>query len=89
LPANALPPIAGARPALSARICLLRQHSQQRIAPQLLVIVQILIPQRQPVHALGHQLLHPVLNALRLPMIAETARKLLDDSRPLLHLAQQ
>ncbi len=56
---------------------------------QLVVIIQVFIPQRQSVHPLRHQLLDPVLDSLRVPMVRETSRKLGEDSRPLLHLAQQ
>jgi hypothetical protein len=52
--------------------------------PQPLVIARILIPQRQLIRTLRPQLLHPVLDALRLPVVGETSRKLMDDSRPLL-----
>ena len=77
------------RPARSRRIGLLCQHRQHRILPKLIVVVQIFIPQRQPVHPLAHQLLHRVLDPLRLPMVRKTSRKLGDDPRALLHLAQQ
>jgi hypothetical protein len=59
------------------------------VTPQFLVIIQIFIPQRQPVHPLRHQLLHPVLNALGLPVVPKAGRKLTDNPRPLLHFAQQ
>ena len=40
------------------RIELVRRHRQQRIAPQIRMIVQIFVAQRQRVHPLRHQLLH-------------------------------
>jgi hypothetical protein len=43
----------------------------------------------EPVYPLRHQLLHSVLDPLRLAMILKALLKPLDDSRPLLHLPQQ
>ena len=50
---------------------------------QLVVIVEILIAQGQPVHPLADQLLHRVLDPIRVAMIRETGGKLPDgDRRP-------
>jgi hypothetical protein len=55
----------------------------------LLVIVQVLVTQRQRVHPLRHQFFHAVLDLFFHPMVPKAGRKARDDSRPLLHLAQQ
>ena len=59
------------------------------ITPQLLVIVQVFVAQRQPVHPLRHQFFHPVLGVRRVAMVPQTGGQLGHDPRPLLHLAQQ
>ena len=74
---------------LARDIGLAHQRRQQRVATQVVVIVEILIPQRQPVEPLSDQLLHRVLDQPRVAMIREAIRELLDDPNPLLHLAQQ
>ena len=43
------------------QVALARQNPQQRIVPQLLMIVQILVAQRQAVDPLRHHLRHRVL----------------------------
>jgi len=43
-------------PMLSLQIGLARQHRQQRILPQLIVVVEILIAPREAVDSLPHQL---------------------------------
>ena len=81
--------IAHPSPIFPRQILLLHQHRQQRIASQLLVIVQILVAQGQSVNPLPHQLPHLVFPQLRIPIVAKAARELADDARPLLHFAQQ
>jgi len=77
------------RPALSRRIGLLGQDRQQRIFPQLVVIVQIFIAQRQRKHPLRHKFLHRVLDPLRIAMVGKAGGQPLHDLHPLLHLPQQ
>ena len=57
--------------------------------PQLVVIVQVLVAQRQPIDTLRHQLLDRVLDPHRIAMVTKTGGKLRDDPGALLHLAQQ
>ena len=56
---------------------------------QIIVIVEILVAQRQGVDTLGDQFLDGVLDLLRITMIGEAARKLTDDAGDAFHLAQQ
>ena len=52
-------------------------------------IVQILVPQRQRIDPLRHQLQHRVLDQIRVPLILETLRKLSNDSKARFHFPQQ
>src|SRR5664280_1403316 len=81
--------IADAAPIFPAQILFLYQHRQQRIAPQLVVIVQILVAQSQSVNPLCHQLRHRVFHQFRIPIVRKAARELADDASPLLDFAQQ
>ncbi len=53
------------------------------------MIVQIFVPQRQAIHPLRHQLLHPVLDQIRIAVVRKAAGKLPDQPDPLVHLPQQ
>jgi len=53
------------------------------------VIVQIFVSQSQTIDSLGHQLLHRVLDQIRIPIIAEAGSKLMEDPDALLDLPQQ
>ena len=53
------------------------------------MIVQILVPERHPIHPLFDERLHRVLDQLRIPVIDETPRQALQNMRPRLHLPQQ
>ena len=66
-----------------------RQHGHQRIVPQLLMIVQVLIPQRQPVNALGEHLLKLVLDQRRRPPVGEARRHAVQEVDLAIGLAQQ
>src|SRR5258708_34145824 len=68
---------------------LSRQRRQQRIFPQLFVIVQIFISQSQPIDSLGDQLLHWMFDQIGVPIIGEAGRKLPEDPNALLDLPQQ
>jgi hypothetical protein len=52
-------------------IALSRRHPQQRILPQLLVIVQVFVTESQTVNALRQHLFQRVLDPLRLPVVGE------------------
>jgi hypothetical protein len=84
-----LAPVAPPGPALAPRIRLLGQYCQQRVAPQLLVVVQVFVTERQRVDSLRDQPPCRVLHLPRRPMVPKTFRKTLNDPRPLFHLPQQ
>jgi hypothetical protein len=67
------------QPVLSSRIFFPHQHRQQRVLAQPVMIVEILVSQRQPIHPLPHQLFDRVLDYLCFPVIHKTLRKLPND----------
>src|SRR6266850_2580685 len=72
---------------LSDGVALLHQHRQQRVLPQLLVIVEIFITEGQAVDPLRHQLLYGVFNEIRIPVVPEAGRKLTHDPDALLYFS--
>ena len=52
-----------------------RQHRQHRIVPQLVVVIEVLIPERNPKHPLADQGGHRVLDQILTAMIAKAGRK--------------
>ena len=66
-----------------------RQQRQHRIAPQLVVIVEVFVSQRQRVDPLRDQLSHPVFDAPRIAAVLETGRQARQQVDALVHLAQQ
>jgi hypothetical protein len=76
-------------PILPCRIALPCQHRQQRILPQLVVIIDIFVSQHQRINALPQHLLQPVLDPRRLPSIAKTIPQSLQQSDPSVGLSQQ
>ena len=89
LPGARFPTVLLPPPIGSGRFRLARQQGQQRVGPQLIVIVQILIAQRQADNPLRDQFAHRVLDSLRLPVIDEASRQPVDESQPPIHLPQQ
>jgi len=73
----------------SFHIFFTNHYGHCRIAPQLIMIVQIFISQIDSIHALPHQFLNREFYESRISVVPETRRKPPDDSRPLLGLAQQ
>ena len=59
------------------------QQFQQRILPQLLVVVEILVAQRQPIHPLRHHLRHTMFHPRRITPIQKTARQTRQKIQPL------
>jgi hypothetical protein len=53
------------------------------------VIIQIFVSQSQTIDSLGHQLLHRVLDQIRIPIISETSGKLVEDPDALLDLPKE
>jgi len=68
---------------------LATEHPHQRIRAQLLVIVQVLIAQRQPVDALRQHLWQLVLDQQRHAPVLETARQTLHQVDLAFHFPQQ
>jgi hypothetical protein len=58
-----------------AQLQLARQHRHHRIMAQLIVVVEILVAERDPEHPLTHQGRHTVLDQLRTPLIVKARRK--------------
>ena len=56
---------------------------------QIIVVVEILVTQRQGVNALGDQFLDRVLDQIRVTMVGETGRKLPKDAGDPLRLTQE
>ena len=54
---------------------LSRQHRHQRVVPQFIVIVEVLIAQRNPEHPLADQSAHRVLHQILAAVVAKTGRK--------------
>jgi len=50
------------------------EQCQQRILAQFVVVVEILVAQRQRVNPLRHHLLHRMPNQRRVPMVVEAGR---------------
>ncbi len=59
------------RPILACRIGLSHEHRQQRIGPELIVVVEILVPQRQSKHTLLEQGFDRVFDLLGIAVIVE------------------
>ena len=70
-------------------IRLARRRRQQRVAPQLRVIIEILVAQRQRVNALREQLPRAVIDELRIAPVQETARQSAGDAQALINLPEQ
>jgi hypothetical protein len=68
---------------------LAAEQSQQRIRAQLLMIVEVLVAQRQPVNALPQHLRQRVLDEQRRTAIAETTRQTAQQVDFPIQLAQQ
>jgi hypothetical protein len=65
------------------------RHSQQRIVPQGVVIVEILVTLGLGQHALSQKLFHRVLDPIRTTMVPEARREATDQPAALRHLPQQ
>lgn len=84
-----LAPVAGQQAIGAARVGLAHQHRQQRVEAQAVVVVEILIAQRQGIHPLRDELGDAVLDRLGVTVIGELLRQACEDLRARLDLAQQ
>jgi hypothetical protein len=74
---------------LTQRIAFAAQHGLQRIASQVVVIVESFVAQDQAVNALADQLLHAVLNITRVAVVHEPVGHLPQQTTVALPVAQQ
>src|SRR5690606_17130166 len=82
--------LAGKRLAvLALRLELAKQHAKQRILAQLIVIVQILISQRQRKQPLAQQRAHRMLDQLWVASVNKTARQAIDQSNRIVRALEQ
>jgi len=65
------------------------EHRQQRIVAQIIVVVEILVPERQSIHALREQLAHRVLHPVCGAMVLKARRELLHNACATVYLTQQ
>jgi hypothetical protein len=63
------------RTLLASRLQLARQHRHHRIVAQLLVVVEILIAQRDPEHPLSHKGHDLMLDQVRVPRVVKAPGK--------------
>jgi hypothetical protein len=66
-----------------------RRRSEERIVPQVLVVVEILIPERQPEDPLRHQLRHRVHDQVRGAPVGEARRHAPGQPQPAIEFAQE
>ncbi len=65
---------------LSGGVLLTDQHGQERIVPQLVMVVKIFVAKRQAVDSLGNQVFDRVFGQFRDPVIGEATGESIDDS---------
>ena len=83
------PALIGGLAVRAERIGFVCRHRQQRIAPQVRMIVQILVAERQGVQSLRHQLSHPVLDETRVASVVKTTRQSAREPHRAIHLPQE
>ncbi len=76
-------------PLLAFHIRLAAQQCQQWVRAQLVMIVEVLVAQRQSVDSLPHQFPHAVFGPVRISMVSKAAGKLPQNTRLLFHFVQQ
>jgi hypothetical protein len=78
------------RAVLASRCKLACQNRKQRIVPKMVMVVEVLVTQRQSKHSLPHQRADLVLDQRRRSPIHKAAREPLDQAdRPIRHPQQQ
>ena len=78
-----------APPLFSLHIVLAQCHGQHGIPPEFIVVVEILVAQRQPEHALRDQIQQRVLDLVCLTVVGEASGEAADDSGSLLQFLQE
>jgi hypothetical protein len=84
-----LAPVPLPLPGLTSGIDLANDRGEQGIAPEVVVIVEVFVSQRQGVDTLGHKFLDRVFNQVGITMVGETGGELPDDGREFFSLAEQ
>jgi hypothetical protein len=74
---------------LAPRFKLARQHCHQRIVAQFVVVVDILITERDPEHPLADQRRNSVLDQVRAPLVVKARRKPIHHSDRAIRGSQQ
>jgi hypothetical protein len=74
---------------LGGAVELVEQHAENRIAAKFIVVVEVLIAERQAKDALRHQGLHLVPDVIRIAGVAEAGGETVDEPDGLVRLAQQ
>src|SRR2546430_15932886 len=80
--------ILGSAPA-SKRILFTDSHGKERIEPQKIMIIEILVPCGQAQQTLGNQFAHGVFGKERVAMIVKATSQGARDAQALINLAQQ
>jgi hypothetical protein len=76
-------------PVLPRRIFLLAGGGQERIAAQLVVVIEIFVAQGQAIQPLGQQLRQGVIHKMGIAPIGEAARQPAREAQLLIHLAEE
>ena len=77
------------RAILASRRELARQHRHHRIVAQVIVVVEILVAQRNSEHPLPDQCHHLMLDPLRTPLVVKTPRKPIEQTDRTIRRPQQ
>jgi len=78
-----------APPLFPLHIVFAQRHGQHRIAPQFIVVVEILVAQRQPEHALQDQIQQRMLDLIGFAIVGEASGEAPYDSGALLQFLQE
>jgi hypothetical protein len=89
LAGQCLAAIAGSFPGLAGGIGPANDGSQEGVASEVVVVVEVLVAQGQGVDALGDELLEGVLDEPGIAMVGEAAGELADDAGDLFGLLEQ
>ena len=89
LSGQGLAAVAAPLPGRSGGIVLADNGGEQWVATQVVVVVEILVPQCQAVDPLGDQLRDGMLDEVGVAMVGEAGGELMDDRREFFGLAEQ
>jgi len=89
LPGQRMAPVPHPLAGRAGHIALAGRHRQQRVVPQYVMVVEILVAAGQRQDPLRHELFHRVLDQLGSAVVREAVREAPQQPRPLRHLPQQ